>query len=1095
MNERDLFIAALQIEDPAKRAAYLDQACGGDNELRKRLDILLAAHDRPASARESPVAANPQKVPTGTEPDETGGGCELPASDEEPTASEHQETPAPASLIGTIIAGRYKLRQEIGEGGMGSVYLAEQTQPVMRQVALKLIKPGMDSRAVLARFESERQALALMDHPHIAKVFDAGSTEGGQPFFVMELVKGIPLTEYCDQHRLGLPERLALFRQICSAVQHAHQKGIIHRDLKPTNILVESHDGEPVPKVIDFGLAKATSGLQLSEHSLFTAFGTVAGTPLYMAPEQASFNALDIDTRADIYALGVILYELLTGSTPIRRETFRKAALEEMLRLIREVEPPTPSSRISTSETLPSIAATRQSEPARLSRFVRGDLDWIVMKALAKERNRRYESAIALAQDIERFTHHEPVSAGPPTASYRFRKFARRNRAALATAGVFALLLVAATSVSAVLAVWANRERVRALSAEKSAKEQQVRAQDREEMAIDAVRRYGDVVRETPELKNNPSLAKLRATLLREPQTFFKRLRDRLQSDRETTPDSLDRLAKASFDMGDLTAEIGDKQDALRAFEEARAILERLARENPSVTLFQRDLAMSQGSIGNLQSATGRPAEALASYDQARAILERLTRENPSVTRFQRDLAATHDNIGILQRETGRPAEALASYEQARAIDVRLTRENPSVTQFQSALAKSHINIGLLQSETGRPAEAIASFEQARAIVERLTRENPSVTEFQSDLAKSHNNIGLLQSETGRPAEALASYEQARAIFERLAREHPSVTEFQSDLAKSYFNIGFLQSDTGRPTEALASSERARATFERLTRENPSVTEFQSALAKSYFNIGRVQSATGRPAEALASYEQARAIFERLTRENLSVTQFQSALANSHINIGLLHSETGRPAEAIASFERARAIFERLTRENPSVTAFQSDLARGYSNIGRLQSGTGRPAEAIASFEQARAILERLARENPSVTPFQSELAKSHNNIGLLQSETGRPAEALASHEQARAIRERLTHENTSVTEFQSNLAASHYNIGSLKSATGRPAEGAGVVRASPCDPGAAGARPSRLARLHQPIGRNLEQHGHDRPEPAAIRQGPDQAH
>ena len=307
------------------------------------------------------------------------------------------EAPEPSSLIGSVIAGRYKLRQEIGEGGMGSVFLAEQLQPVKRQVALKLVKPGMDSKTVLARFESERQALALLDHPHIAKVFDAGTTEVGRPFFVMELVKGIPLTEFCDQHRLGLPERLALFRQICSAVQHAHQKGIIHRDLKPTNILVESHDGVPVPKVIDFGLAKATSGLQLSEHSLFTAFGTVAGTPLYMAPEQAMWNALDIDTRADIYSLGVILYELLTGSTPIRRETFRQAAIDEMLRLIREVEPPTPSSRISTSDTLPGIAATRQIEPARLSRFVRGDLDWIVMKALAKERNRRYESAIAWA--------------------------------------------------------------------------------------------------------------------------------------------------------------------------------------------------------------------------------------------------------------------------------------------------------------------------------------------------------------------------------------------------------------------------------------------------------------------------------------------------------------------------------------------------------------------------------------------------------------------------------------------------------------------------------------------------------------------------
>src|SRR5262249_11033460 len=270
---------------------------------------------------------------------------------------------------------------------------------------------GMDTRNVLARFESERQALALMEHPHIARVLDAGTTAAGRPFFVMDLVKGIPITEYCDAHRLDLPARLALFRQVCSAVQHAHQKGIIHRDLKPSNILVESHDEKPVPKVIDFGLAKAISGMRLSEQSLFTAFGSVAGTPLYMAPEQARFNALDIDTRADIYAMGVILYELLTGTTPIPRETVQRAAMDEMLRVIREVEPPTPSSRISTSESLPSLAAARQVEPVRLSRLIRGDLDWIVMKALAKERERRYASAVGRAGALGRPLPPPPAPA------------------------------------------------------------------------------------------------------------------------------------------------------------------------------------------------------------------------------------------------------------------------------------------------------------------------------------------------------------------------------------------------------------------------------------------------------------------------------------------------------------------------------------------------------------------------------------------------------------------------------------------------------------------------------------------------------------
>ncbi len=467
---KSIFDEAAEIASPEGRAAYLESACGGDADLRKRVDALLLALDEAGSFLEATPALDgedPTVEPVehlGPDGDPTRGAAEpkadaltlagadqgsgetmegaSPAPAQGPTASYHPAS-APGSLIGSVIAGRYKVREPIGEGGMGTVYLAEQTQPVKRKVALKLIREGMGSGAVLARFESERQALALMDHPNIAKVFDAGTTESGRPFFVMELVKGIPLTTYCDEHRLDLPARLELFRQICSAVQHAHQKGIIHRDLKPSNILVESHDGRAVPKVIDFGLAKATGGLQLSEHSLYTAFGTVAGTPLYMAPEQASFNALDVDTRADIYALGVILYELLTGSTPIERGTFQRAALEEVLRMIREVEPPTPSSRLRSSGSLPSLAANRQTEPARLGRFVRGDLDWIVMKALAKDRQRRYDSAIGLANDIERFTNHEPVSAGPPTASYRLRKFLRRNRGPVIAASLVLLALVA----------------------------------------------------------------------------------------------------------------------------------------------------------------------------------------------------------------------------------------------------------------------------------------------------------------------------------------------------------------------------------------------------------------------------------------------------------------------------------------------------------------------------------------------------------------------------------------------------------------------------------------------------------------------------
>ena len=351
--------------------------------------------------------------------------------------------------------GRYKLLERIGEGGFGVVYMAEQQQPVRRKVALKVVKPGMDSRQVLARFEAERQALAIMDHPNIAKVFDGGMTDSGRPYFVMELVKGVPITEFCDQQQLAPRQRLELFGHVCDAVQHAHQKGIIHRDIKPSNVLVIMHDTTPLVKVIDFGVAKAL-GQELTDKTMFTGFAQLLGTPLYMSPEQAGQSALDIDTRSDIYSLGVLLYELLTGTTPFDKERFKKAAQEEIRRIIREEEPPRPSTRLSESkDSLASISAQRRIEPAKLTKLVRGELDWIVMKALEKDRNRRYETANAFAMDVQRYLADEPVLACPPSAGYRLRKFVRRNKRTLITSALLgAMLLVVAGSFG-----WMARDR------------------------------------------------------------------------------------------------------------------------------------------------------------------------------------------------------------------------------------------------------------------------------------------------------------------------------------------------------------------------------------------------------------------------------------------------------------------------------------------------------------------------------------------------------------------------------------------------------------------------------------------------------------
>lgn len=445
----DIFDEALRHSPGTDRERYLEEACAGDGQFRQRVERLLRAAGEAGSFLDAPAG-----VP--------------------PTTDQLSTIEKPGAQIGP-----YKLLQQLGEGGMGVVYMAEQKEPVRRRVALKIIKPGMDTSQVVARFEAERQALAMMDHPNIAKVLDAGATASGRPFFVMELVNGLPVTKYCDEQHLTLRERLGLFIPICQAVQHAHQKGIIHRDLKPTNILIALYDGRPVPKIIDFGVAKATTHT-LTEKTMFTQLGQVVGTLEYMSPEQAERNQLDVDTRSDIYSLGVVLYELLTGETPIDRKRLRSAAFDEMLRMIREEEPSKPSTKISTSQALPSIASNRRIEPARLGNLVRGELDWIVMKALEKDRGRRYDTASAFAADVQHYLNDEAIVACPPSTAYRFRKFARKHQSLLLTACLIGTTLL----VGAVASAW---QAVRATRAEHFARENEKRALDSEAIALKAV--------------------------------------------------------------------------------------------------------------------------------------------------------------------------------------------------------------------------------------------------------------------------------------------------------------------------------------------------------------------------------------------------------------------------------------------------------------------------------------------------------------------------------------------------------------------------------------------------------------------------------
>jgi hypothetical protein len=444
--EIEIFNSALERTTPAERAAYLDGACGEDAELRARIEVLLCAHEQ-------------------------AGGF-LPTEDAKPQAAELAQTFALTTdrvplteKVGDRI-GRYKLLQQIGEGGCGVVYMAEQQEPVRRKVALKVIKLGMDTKNVIARFEAERQALALMDHPNIAKVLDAGATDTGRPYFVMELVHGTKITNYCDANNLDITTRLNLFIQICQAIQHAHQKGIIHRDIKPSNILVTLRDGVPVPKVIDFGIAKATTEQRLTDKTVFTAFEQFMGTPAYMSPEQAEMSEQGIDTRSDIYSLGILLYELLTGGPPFDAKQLLQSGLDAMRKTIRETEPPRPSTKLGTmlAADLTAVAQRHGAESPKLIHLIRGDLDWIVMKSLEKDRTRRYETANGLSMDVQRHLGNEPVLARPPSNLYRLQKMARRNKLAFASCGAVALALVlgiVASTWQAVRATRAEKEQVR----------------------------------------------------------------------------------------------------------------------------------------------------------------------------------------------------------------------------------------------------------------------------------------------------------------------------------------------------------------------------------------------------------------------------------------------------------------------------------------------------------------------------------------------------------------------------------------------------------------------------------------------------------
>jgi serine/threonine protein kinase len=655
--------------------------------------------------------------------------------------------------------GRYKLLERIGEGGFGVVYMAEQQEPVRRKVALKVIKPGMDTRRVISRFEAERQALSQMDHPNIAKVLDAGAADSGRPYFVMELVKGQPITQYCDEKHLTPRQRLELLLPVCQAIQHAHQKGIIHRDIKPTNVLVAEYDQQSVPKVIDSGVAKAISQ-PLTEKTLFTGFGQIVGTVEYMSPEQAKVNQRDIDTRSDIYSLGVLMYELLTGSTPFDKERLRSAAWDEMLRIIREEEPPKPSTKLSSNEVLPSVAANRSMEPARLTRTIRGDLDWVVMKALEKDRTRRYETANGLARDIERFLADQPVEACPPSAAYRFRKFSRRNRVALATVALVAASLVLGTVASTWQAIRATR--AEGLAEERLIAETKARTEADIAHAAEAEQRR---LAEAERVKAEQQRAVAEANY---------------HKARQAVDDYFTRVSESKLldvpGLQPLRKEL--LEDALRFYQSSA--VERT--DDPAVLA---DLAVTYLRVAVINVALDRSDEAVAATGRALEAIDRLRKEFPNEHETLRRLGGFWKGDRPTQGTTEAPKDPIVAFQTiTRLIETweDLVAQFPDDVAFRSDLASLYMRTGDLLASGSQPANAVRYFTKAKSLLVQLTQEVPDHPEYRADLASIHSLLAINLPKVGRGQEVEAERRASVALLEKLVADFPKSPQYRADL-------------------------------------------------------------------------------------------------------------------------------------------------------------------------------------------------------------------------------------------------------------------------------------------------------------------------
>jgi serine/threonine protein kinase/Tfp pilus assembly protein PilF len=1003
-----VFFAALEKTSPGQRAAYLDEACAGDFDLRKRVEKMLAAQALAGSFLEQPAAALPS--PLGGERSAVRGIATV----DEPIA----EQP------GTVI-GPYKLLEQIGEGGFGVVFMAEQQQPIRRKVALKILKPGMDTRQVIARFEAERQALALMDHPNIAKVLDGGATAGGRPYFVMDLVKGIPITEFCDQNQVPIRQRLELFLSVCQAVQHAHQKGIIHRDIKPSNVLVMSNDGTPLVKVIDFGVAKAM-GQELTDKTLFTGFAQMIGTPLYMSPEQAGQSSLDVDTRSDIYSLGVLLYELLTGTTPFDKERLRTAGYDEIRRIIREEEPPKPSTRISTlGQASTAISTQRKSDPKALSQLCRRELDWIVMRALEKDRNRRYETASAFAADVQRYLNDESVMACPPSARYLFWKFARRKKRALAMTACVSLALAG----MAAGAGWVTRDRAaRAAALDATVNRDLDQAEEllhegNWSGALTAVQRALNFLRAADRTKSPPRLLEL------ERDAAMAQRLEAIYSQPRTQPPRVDDMSKppTAADMSRIDDFFtGKEQDADygEAFRDYGIDLSSLglteAAEHIQGRSIRPDLARALDfwSFARRRAGTAGPpdwkqllelAEAADPNDR-RNQLRRALRQEDSVT--QKSLATGAD-VRQLPPETlvqlgCTLGDSLKTPEQAVILLRQAQRQYPADLWINNAL-------GWYCYKLKQYDDSARFFSVASAIY-------PSSPYLVYD-------VGLALWAKGCHPEAVAHYAKAVDL-------KPDYIRARTDLCITLWKLDRLPEAEAvcRETIRLKPNDaELRFTLGSLLSRQRHFAEaeasFREAISLQPESIG-ARAALGELLLSLDKFPEAEAIYRE-------ILHLQPDKAWHHVRLGLLLERQGRLGEAEAAFREA----------------IRHDPAYGGAHLGSLHQRQGKLAEAEAAYREVirrkpdyaeahRALCGMLRSQGQLAAAeaacrewihFRPDDPSAHEELGTILGSQDKLPEATAAYREA--------------LHLQPENAGLHYSLGVLLASQGKLAEAEAAYR------------------------------------------------